>query len=94
VKRRDDLTPSLFDEPDAAVDAPADDVEETDSELDEWQEVPAARFLSWSDAMQLHYCWRRDMDAALRTDSDADATFFLTRANVYKQSLDELKTAS
>lgn len=85
-----DLTPSLFDEPieqqQAAV--VTDDIGNTNDELDDWEEVPQARFLSWSTTMQLHYCWRRDLDAATRADSTSDARFFLERAASYKQEMD------
>lgn len=89
-KRRDELTPSLFDEPVEQLEAEAvtDDIGNTDDELDDWEEVPQARFLSWSPKMQLHYCWRRDLDAATRAESTNDAKFFLERAASYKQELD------
>jgi len=84
-KRRDDFTPSLFDEP-APVEETVEAVVEDDND---WEEVPQARFLSWSTAMQLHYCWRRDLTSALDADNDHDATFFLERAAHYKEALDE-----
>lgn len=93
-----DATPSLFDEPSATQsDAVVTDLaaengntdDELDDELDDWDEVPQARFLSWSRAHQLHYCWRRDLDAALRADSTNDAQFFLDRAASYKVLYDE-----
>lgn len=91
-----DVTPSLFDEPvTAESDTVVTDlvVEKGNSEelddLDDWEEVPQARFLSWSHAHQLHYCWRRDLDAALRAEKTSDAQFFLDRAASYKALYDE-----
>ena len=73
---RHDATPSLFDTPDV-----------DDEDVEDWDEVPQARFLSWSVSMQLHYCWRRDLDAATRAHNDRDATFFLQRAAMYHDEL-------
>lgn len=88
--KRDSLTPSLFDEPDPepSSDVSLDVVTETD---DEWIEVSQAYFLSWSTAMQLHYCWRRDMHSALEALDDVEAEFFLRRAASYKAELDAQK---
>jgi hypothetical protein len=88
-----DLTPSLFDElPETSKDALVTDVSKeignNVEELDDWDEVPQARFLSWSRGMQLHYCWRRDLDAALRAANDNEATFFLERAAMYQRELE------
>lgn len=71
-------TPDLFDEPEA-------EPEPEDDGLPEWQEVPQARFLSWSVPMQFTYCYRRDVDSALRADNDMDAEFYLDRAALYKR---------
>jgi hypothetical protein len=89
VQHRSDLTPSLFDEP--VEQAPA--IEQED-ELDDWDEVPQARFLSWSEAMQLHYCYRRDLDAALRAECSPNASFYLERAQRYKEALERLSCSS
>lgn len=78
-KQHTDLTPSLFDEP-ADVAEVADDADE----LDEWVEVPQRVYVTWSLAMQLHYCWTRDLDSALRCTNDDDASWFLWRAGLYK----------
>lgn len=88
-KHKDELTASLFDEPVEQLEAEAvtEDFGNTDEDLDDWAEVPHARFLSWSNAMQLHYCWRRDLDAATRAENNNDAKFFLERAVSYKQEL-------
>jgi hypothetical protein len=48
-----------------------------------WQEVPQARFLSWSDAMQRAYCAARDRDSAANSDSLEWCEFFLERAKGY-----------
>lgn len=66
--------PSLFDEPEP----------EAEDELPDWNEVPQPLFLSWSHSMQMSYCYRRDLDSALRADNDVDAQFFLDRATTYK----------
>jgi hypothetical protein len=54
-----------------------------------WREVPQARFLSWSDAMQRAYCAARDEDAALHAESDDWAAFYRKRAAHYRSSLSE-----
>ncbi len=82
--KRDELTPSLFDDPPVVEDV-ADDA---DADTDEWVEVGQAHFLSWSRAMQLHYCWRRDLDSAVHALSNDDAAFYLQRAASYKTALD------
>lgn len=74
------ITPSLFDEP-----APPEP--EIDDALPDWHEVPQALFLSWSDAMQMAYCYRRDADSALRADNNTDAAFYLERAAQYKAAI-------
>jgi hypothetical protein len=94
MKRRSDLTPSLFDEPTEQLEAQVvtDDIGNSADELDDWVEVSQAHFLSWSRAMQLHYCWRRDLDAATRAVSTSGATWFLQRAAAYKDDLDALQS--
>jgi hypothetical protein len=88
-KPKPDLTPSLFDQVEAeAVTEVAEDIGNSAEELPEWHEVPAARFLSWSRGMQLQYCYKRDLDAALRAANDTEATFFLERAAGYKKVID------
>lgn len=52
-----------------------------------WQEVPAARFLSWSHEMQLAYCAKRDEDSANEALSEEWAEFYRQRARDYRQSL-------
>lgn len=79
-------TPGLFDEPEPepVVEQPSDD--DTD---DDWNEVPQAVFLSWSNARQWDHCWRRDLHAATHTDDADMQTFFLERATDYKRLRDE-----
>ena len=48
-----------------------------------WQEVPQARFLSWSDAMQQAYCRARAVDSALYEEDPEWAEFFLARSKTY-----------
>lgn len=49
-----------------------------------WHEVPAARFLSWSDEMQRAYCAARDRDSALSAvGRGEDPAFYLRRAEFY-----------
>ncbi len=45
-----------------------------------WHEVPAARFLSWSPAMQYAYCAARDRDSAEHAENDEWRQFYLRRA--------------
>ncbi len=45
-----------------------------------WREVPAARFLSWSPAMQYAYCAARDRDSAEHAENDEWRQFYLRRA--------------
>jgi len=49
----------------------------------EWNEVPQALFLSWSDAMQLAYCRTRDLQSASETDDATEKAWYLTRAELY-----------
>jgi hypothetical protein len=50
-----------------------------------WQEVPQARFLSWSKARQDEYCARRDEDSALYSGSPEWSAFYLERAASYRR---------
>jgi len=50
----------------------------------EWREVPAALFLSWSEARQLAYCAARDEDSARRADTEAEAVWYRSRAEAYR----------
>lgn len=67
-------TPDLFDEP-----------EDASEQKDAWQEVPQALFLSWSRAMQLAYCARRDDHAASQEDNYDIALWFTERAEMYRE---------
>lgn len=51
-----------------------------------WHEVPAALFLSWSEARQLAYCGARDEDSALNALDDDWASFYSGRAASYRQA--------
>lgn len=49
-----------------------------------WQEVPQARFLSWSPQMQAAYCASRDLDSAeSAANRGEDPEFYLERAEGY-----------
>lgn len=58
----------------------------------DWDEVPQARFLSWSKPMQLSYCAARDLNSAesahLRGE---DPEFYLKRAEQYAIEALEMK---
>lgn len=56
---------------------------------EEWQEVPQEVFLSWSTAMRLRYCWRRDLHAMLHAENESDTVFafFSQRAALYEADL-------
>jgi hypothetical protein len=82
------LTPSLFD----ALDDVAQEADVDADELDDWEEVPQQIYMTWSHAMQLHYCYQRDLDSALRCSNDDDATWFLWRAGLYKAQYERLLT--
>ncbi len=84
-------TPSLFDEPETEPEqSRTEQAEATDeTELDDWHEVPAARFLSWSAVAQFGYCRKRDLDSALRADNNDDAQFFLDRAKMYERLMND-----
>ena len=56
--------------------------------LPTWREVPAARFLSWSEAMQYAYCAARDENAMLDDDvSDWWMDFYAERAVAYRREI-------
>lgn len=92
AKSKVDLTPSLFDLLDDQI--PADVAEDVADELDDWIEIAESVFVTWSHALQLHYCWRRDLDSALRCSVDDDASFYLQRAALYKTRFEGLMHAS
>ncbi len=49
-----------------------------------WQEVPQARFLSWSRQMQAAYCANRDLASAeTAAERGEDPEFYLERAEGY-----------
>lgn len=58
---------------------------EPEPEPGEWQEVPQARFLSWSIPMQLQYCAARDLDSA--GQDGADINFYLDRRDGYLKDM-------
>ena len=58
---------------------------DSDDDLPDWEEVPQARFLSWSPEMQFAYCARRDQDSALRAESVEEFDWFTARAARYKE---------
>ncbi len=50
-----------------------------------WQEIPQARFLSWSEEMQRAYCAARDDASALTAhERGEDPEFYRNRASVYR----------
>ncbi len=84
------LTPSLFD----ALDDVAQEADVAADELDEWEEVAQQVYMTWSHAMQLHYCYQRDLDSALRCTNDEDASWFLNRAAQYKTRYERMLNES
>lgn len=57
-----------------------------------WHEVPAALFLSWSDARQLEYCARRDECTMLDEHDDISdwwMEFYAERAVSYRTAVNE-----
>jgi len=54
-----------------------------------WQEVPQARFLSWSPGRQAGYCALRDEDSARHALSEDWAEFYRARAKDYWASSKE-----
>lgn len=59
---------------------------------DEWREVPATLFLSWSLPRQLDYCARRDEHASLYCQDDFEGcvTFYIERTASYRQMMKEV----
>lgn len=55
----------------------------SEPEPEEWHEVSQARFLSWSESMQLSYCAARDINSSLSADNPTDAAWYLWRARLY-----------
>jgi len=53
----------------------------------EWQEVPQALFLSWSEARQLAYCAARD--EAPQASYHPSQQFYQERAAAYREDLEE-----
>lgn len=53
-----------------------------------WQEVPQARFLSWSEERQLTYCAMRDEDSAQVCEPE-DEQFYLERAKGYRDAANQ-----
>lgn len=51
---------------------------------DPFLDVPQDRFLSWSDASQYRYCWKRDLDSVDQCE-DHERTFYVERAEVYRK---------
>lgn len=50
-----------------------------------WEEVPQARFLSWSPQGQALYCSQRDEDSAKHEDDPEMRAFYLERAAMYEE---------
>jgi hypothetical protein len=53
-----------------------------------WQEVPQARFLSWSVGEQLAYCAARDYDAAEHETDLEWCQFYFDRARMYQNQIE------
>ena len=51
----------------------------------EWEEVPQARFLSWSPKAQAAYCAARDSASALEATTVEEIDWFTARASMYKE---------
>ena len=62
-----------------------------DHDDDVWREVPAAVFLSWSVARQLHYCAERDDHSAEHAATKEEADWYRWRADLYWIALDAEK---
>ena len=71
--------PELFDE--------AEELTAPSVERSTWQEVPAARFLSWTRRKQLAYCEARDEDAALHCVPPEDPEWYRQRAQSYREMM-------
>lgn len=52
---------------------------------DDWQEVPQARFLSWTVGEQMAYCAARDIDSAAQADTAEEIDWYLERARSYQE---------
>lgn len=63
---------------------PTSSADDNDDDVSHWQEVPAARFLSWTSAEQFLYCAKRDYDSAGNAEDLEWAEFYLTRATHYE----------
>lgn len=50
-----------------------------------WQEVPKARYDSWSEERQLSYCALRDEDSAKYALEPSWAEFYTNRAKMYRE---------
>lgn len=103
MKRRSSIEQPLFDfeEPEAtgfesrpcpdthgrSLAGDADGLNPSGSDLSTWQEVPAARFLSWTRREQLAYCAARDEDSAAHEASPEWQLFYLERAAAYLMDL-------
>lgn len=66
---------------------PISSIEETCPAPSSVQDIPQALFLSWSDAMQLAYCARRDEDSAVHAENEEWRQFYLARAEGYRADL-------
>jgi hypothetical protein len=73
-----------------AGESPAIVTECSDLPYSTWREVPQALFLSWSPAMQLAYCARRDEDAILSAESDWWVVFYGRRMEGYRGDMAKL----
>lgn len=72
-------TPEVVGTSKGNAEAPALEAEST------WEEVPQARFLSWSPGMQAAYCAARDEDAAIcGVDGPGMTMFYIQRAEMYR----------
>jgi len=71
--------PELFDE--------AEELTAPSAERSTWQEIPAARFLSWTRREQLAYCAARDEDAALYCVPPEDPEWYRQRARSYREMM-------
>lgn len=82
MKLRDE-TPSLFEQQAGTSQLPTHEADVMLPAESEWQEVPQARFLSWSPQMQAAYCAARDEDVALC--GWQPTSFYLERAEGYRR---------
>lgn len=79
-----DLFDFADDEPDGGEKSESPRLAPDDDQPD-WEEVPQARFLSWSPAMQFAYCAARDEDAACRATTLPEFEWFMARAKSYRE---------